>query len=342
MSNLCTLHCLPTEWFEEALRRSRASVNIVVNGLQVHPNRVPDGNLHEAWGRYPAAQSRLYNALLQSNVQAPLLVSGDVHMAQMMRKDCIPDDDVRSTPGAPFHSIGTRSIVEVTTSGMTHSWGTNFEPWKHHHTSWYAPLTSLMSWSFMHAMHFLVPMPDLVVTPPTSSDPDVLPTKSSDLHLHENGGLDGSKTGMQYHLQKNFGELEVDWEERTVSMRIMGEDANAPPLLASRWSLDQLSGREDMPGRAMTWSDFVHANTIKAQGSVQHQADGWTCENYRGATRSTSKVMGTTLLVLFGLCLGMMPLAIFILFYRSYKSSRRWTAVSVKVVKVPSSIKSLD
>ena len=252
-------------------------------------------------------------------------------MAQMMRKDCIQDDDIDSTPGAPLPSMGTRSIVEVTTSGMTHSWGTNFEPWKHHHDSWHAPLTSLMSWSFMHAMHSLVPMPDLIATPSTSNE--------SNLHLHENGGLDGSKTGMQYHLQKNFGELEVDWEERTVSMRIMGEDANAPPLLASRWSLDQLSGHEDMPGRAMAWSDFVHAHSIKSQGILQHQAGGWTCENYRGSTRSTSKVMGTALLILFGLCLGMMPFAIFLLFYRLYKHSRKWAAVSVKLMKVPSSIK---
>jgi hypothetical protein len=256
-------------------------------------------------------------------------------MAQMMRKDCIRDDDVESTADATLlSSIKTRSIVEVTTSGMTHSWGTNFEPWKHHHDSWHAPLTSLMSWSFMHAMHLLVPMPDLVVTPTTSSS-------EFDPHLYENGGLDGSKTGMQYHLQKNFGELEVNWEEGTVSMRIMGEDENATPLLASSWSLDQLSGRKDLPGRAMARSDFVHANGIKSQGHTQHQTNGWTCANHRGTASPSSMITGIALLVIFGLCLGMSPFVVIFLFYRSYKFSRRWAAVSIKV-KVTPPPKSVD
>lgn len=36
-------------WFEEALRRSTASVNIVVQGLQVHAEHMFDGNIAEEW-----------------------------------------------------------------------------------------------------------------------------------------------------------------------------------------------------------------------------------------------------------------------------------------------------
>ena len=36
-------------WFQEALRRSTASVNIVVQGLQVHAEHMFDGNIAEEW-----------------------------------------------------------------------------------------------------------------------------------------------------------------------------------------------------------------------------------------------------------------------------------------------------
>lgn len=37
------------QWFEEALRRSTASVNIIVQGLQVHAEHMFDGNIAEEW-----------------------------------------------------------------------------------------------------------------------------------------------------------------------------------------------------------------------------------------------------------------------------------------------------
>lgn len=37
------------QWFEESLRRSTASVNIVVQGLQVHAEHMFDGNVAEEW-----------------------------------------------------------------------------------------------------------------------------------------------------------------------------------------------------------------------------------------------------------------------------------------------------
>jgi alkaline phosphatase D len=78
------------EWFENSVRRSKASVNVIVSGLQFHGNRGPDGNLAEGWSKYPRSQQRLYDLLLEENVQSPILISGDVHMTQLSRKDCIP------------------------------------------------------------------------------------------------------------------------------------------------------------------------------------------------------------------------------------------------------------
>lgn len=93
------------QWFEKSIRRSRAAVNVIVNGLQVHAHRFPDGNVAESWAQYPRAQQRLFDAVLQDSVESPILVSGDVHMAQLMRKDCARKGEHRAR----------RSLVEMTT-----------------------------------------------------------------------------------------------------------------------------------------------------------------------------------------------------------------------------------
>jgi hypothetical protein len=100
------------QWFETAIRRSRAAVNVIVNGLQVHSNLYPDPNVAEAWGKFPTSQQRLYNIVLQEGIKAPILISGDVHMTQFMRKDCISNQD------DPVVRRKQRALIEMTTSGM--------------------------------------------------------------------------------------------------------------------------------------------------------------------------------------------------------------------------------
>ena len=103
------------EWLKSALSRSNASVNVFISGLQVHGDKYCDGNLGESWGRFPAAQNRLYNLILQSGAKAPILISGDVHQAELSRKDCYAASTQQMRP-----------ILEMTTSGLTHSWGSRF------------------------------------------------------------------------------------------------------------------------------------------------------------------------------------------------------------------------
>jgi alkaline phosphatase D len=102
------------DWLEATLSRSTASVNVIVQGLQVHADRYFDGNLVEDWSRFPMAQHRLYQTVLKSGASAPVLVSGDVHMAELLRKDCR-----RRTPGdSSSASSSPRMLLEVTVSGM--------------------------------------------------------------------------------------------------------------------------------------------------------------------------------------------------------------------------------
>ena len=102
------------EWFENSIRKSNASVNIIVNGLQVHSYRHPNSQAAEVWSHFPKSRQRLYDTILQDGVKAPILLSGDVHMAQFLRKDCIRSSNIHKN-GAKI-----QPLIEFTSSGMTH------------------------------------------------------------------------------------------------------------------------------------------------------------------------------------------------------------------------------
>jgi hypothetical protein len=224
------------QWLEKAVARSNASVNIFVQGLQVHPYRFPDANFAEVWAQFPRARQRLYDTILANPVKAPLLVSGDVHMAQFMRKDCVKYDERYDAKASQ------RPLIEVTTSGMTHSWGTCFFSSERMHTSWKRFYYHFMSKTFMSLSHFLLPMPDLM------NAGSAVNKNSEPLKLYESGGGEGSKQGKQFALGLNVGEFEFNWEEHTLTVRILGAELNAPPLLSGKWTFDQLSGIQELPG----------------------------------------------------------------------------------------------
>ena len=103
--------------------------------------------------------------------------------------------------------------------------------------------------------------------------------------LSESGGSEGAKIGMQYSLLKNFGELEFDWEQQTVTMRAMGEDS-ASPLLSAKWTLDQLSGRAFLPGSLVSSKDYIDAQESSPVDGV------WTCVNHRGRVQEMDHLLG--------------------------------------------------
>lgn len=100
-------------WFERAIRNSNAAVNVVVSGVQVHANIISDPNMAEAWGKFSSAQQRLYDVLLQEGVESPIIISGDVHMTELSRKDCVPVNALHHD-----EQIHPRPLIEMTTSGM--------------------------------------------------------------------------------------------------------------------------------------------------------------------------------------------------------------------------------
>lgn len=262
------------EWFETALSRSRAAVNIIVNGLQVHANIFPNGNMAESWGKYPRSQQRLFDTLLQDSVSAPILISGDVHMAQFMRKDCKSD----------INESTFRPIVEMTTSGMTHSWGSlpsgpidrpDWRPTASDHWG------SFLGRTLMSLLNNICPWTDVMLNTRRASSSKLVQNKPE---LAESGGAEGAKTGKQFSLEKNFGELEFDWDKRTVTMRAIGE--HGAPLLSAKWAMDQLSGRSEMPGSLVTARDYAHAQ----ENALVHGT--WTCVNHRGQVNAMHHMVG--------------------------------------------------
>lgn len=291
------------EWFETAIRRSRAAVNVVVTGLQVHAHAFPNGNIAESWGMVPKARQRLMDAVLQDGVQAPILISGDVHMTQLMRKDC-----ERMNGG----SARRRSLVEMTTSGMTHSWGSVSSPplsdpgrlptlWERYE--------SFIASNMMRLLHTFSPWTSLLVSDAPNAG------------LHHSGGGEGAKEGLQYSLEKNFGELEFDWEQRSVAFRAMGEHAGEPPLLMANWTIDQLSGTEAIPGSLLTPQNFLDETKLHPSSRGE-----WTCINHRGSPSFlvqtagfVTTATGISALVLFPVVLSVYLVLMFVLSRRHRK-----------------------
>jgi len=269
------------DWFETAILKSDAAVNIIVNGLQVHPFRHPNANTAEQWAQFPASRQRLYDAILRGGVRSPILISGDVHMAQLMRKDCW----LRSHPSSP-----TRPLIEFTTSGMTHSWGSVFASSQKFHETWrYYPM-HVMSKTIMTVAHAIFPMPDLMDSG-TRSPSDV------DQTMFENGGAEGGKQGKQYSLEKNFGEVEIFWKNKTIVIRAIGEDANAPPLLSASFSMDQLSGLEPTPGAINDIKSFQNRGGFMIDGNIIQGSES-VCVNHRGTTSDGHFLIGVIAMTL--------------------------------------------
>ncbi|ESS30224.1 PhoD-like phosphatase [Toxoplasma gondii GAB2-2007-GAL-DOM2] len=77
-------------WLKEELRKSKEegdAVTFIASSIQVLPSPFV---ATEAWSIFPDARRRLLNLIMSSGVQIPVLLSGDVHFAEMNRVLCRP------------------------------------------------------------------------------------------------------------------------------------------------------------------------------------------------------------------------------------------------------------
>lgn len=228
-------------WFIAQLNSSDADVNVIVNGLQVLPShRIPNGNLAEDWSKYPLARAKLYNAILKSGARSPILVSGDVHMSEIMRVDCVPplsDENARARP-----------IYEVTTSGITHSWGTFVSPQPDHRESWYFPYLSFLTGSLMYVAHYIMPWNEILI---------------------DDNGV------QQFNLDLNFATFKFDRLAGHHGGVLVNVNGPSGTVMSHFWTKSQLSGTDD--------SSLM--KTSPSLSSLQQSARSdhdWSCYPHRG------------------------------------------------------------
>ena len=128
------------------------------------PERFPnDGNVVEEWSKFPEARQLLYDTILNSGVKSPMIVSGDVHMAQFMKKDCVKASGMIQSRSSISNPQVVRPLVEITTSGMTHSWGTSFSSQPKHHRLPLKPYSYFVSRVFMTICHWVCGWNDILL-----------------------------------------------------------------------------------------------------------------------------------------------------------------------------------
>lgn len=93
------------KWLEKELKSSPAKVNLIISGIQF----LPTEHAYEKWANFPKERERLLDLISKSGAKTPILLSGDRHIAEVMKLT-----DTRFPDG----------IYEITSSGLTHTWST--------------------------------------------------------------------------------------------------------------------------------------------------------------------------------------------------------------------------
>ncbi|KAJ1606063.1 putative phosphodiesterase/alkaline phosphatase D [Cryptosporidium canis] len=88
------------EWLEKELRESRSLANIIISSVQV-TTMYP---VVEGWGHFPKSRERLFSLIKKTKPRGVVFLSGDVHWGQIFESN-----------------DSQKSLVEVTSSGVTHS-----------------------------------------------------------------------------------------------------------------------------------------------------------------------------------------------------------------------------
>jgi len=95
------------KWLQEQLLESKAQINLIVSGIQV----LPEDHKYEKWANFPVSRDRLFKFLQDNDIPGVIFASGDRHIHEFSLKN----DGHTDYP-----------LLELTSSGMTHSWGDRF------------------------------------------------------------------------------------------------------------------------------------------------------------------------------------------------------------------------
>lgn len=151
-----------------------------------------------------------------------------------------------------------------------------------------------IQWALCTGMHFAHRTP--AWTDVIDSRTATPSTPSSNQHL---------KYGLQYVLERNFGEMEFDWENRQVLVRMFGHTGKE--YISTAWPFDLLSGThlEPIPTGRLRISDYERTYKNLFLHNVSQPGD-WICLNHRGVSSFGMKLFG----VLSPICLAIFLVAL--------------------------------
>ncbi|RYH21604.1 alkaline phosphatase family protein [archaeon] len=99
-------------WLEDTLKHNTADAHIIISSIQV----LTSNPVFESWGHFPVEKQRLL-ALLDTHKKNhnTVFLSGDVHLGEVSKVT------YTYTPPSPSPSPSALQLVEVTSSGLTHT-----------------------------------------------------------------------------------------------------------------------------------------------------------------------------------------------------------------------------
>lgn len=102
----------------EENKRDPPAFTILVSSVQV----LTTAPVFESWGHFPVAKAKLLALLQRYKPRGLLLLSGDVHFAELAVYPPLSQDSTRSTTGEESSAVDCgSSVAEVTSSGLTHT-----------------------------------------------------------------------------------------------------------------------------------------------------------------------------------------------------------------------------
>jgi hypothetical protein len=141
------------------------------------------------------------------------------------------------------------------------------------------------------------------------------------------------RRGRQYALERNFGELEFDWEQRQLIVRVLGPKTGET-LISTAWPFSVLSGiTAPEPTGPLHASDYVRMHQRLVAHNVS-QPNDWICLNHRGVTSLGVKIFGVVSPISVAAFIMLLPLHVVILTLWMIWRRRRTYQIEMKVKKL--------
>ena len=191
-------------------------------------------------------------------------------MFELSRKDC---KRVIEKNGRYNVDVRYRPLLEVTTSGLTHSWGSKSCARPKENFICTSPYYQRALRMAAHFAHLSGAWTELV-------------------DIDDKDAQEGAKSGIQYSILQNFAEFEFDWQTREVTLRAFGNVPNSTPLSSTTWNFTYLSTlSDDNRESLLTTADYVGKFHDPVLEGFAESGD-WICINNRGPVNFAMKVYG--------------------------------------------------